>query len=332
MKNTIGLLMLIFIFSACKNTKIAQSANASLYSLADSNATAKALLQEDGEGFFSKIQAIDVAIQLKDNALLKDADYLNKYKTSLKTQASSFSKSESETISMVADEAIALFKSINLELPTKFQLCKIKTEHYGKDVYYTRGNAIFIPDNIFVNFKKDEQLPIMLHEIWHVISEANPAVRDKMYGLIGFNKHHMQIKYPESLKKLLLTNPDGAHDDYAITLQGGKKALPIILSGKEKFDAANPSLFNHLKFELYGIDDKGSIEMNVDLSSKLTNEQQASFFSKIKDNTQYIIHPDEIIADNVMLAILANKSGDYTKFNVQGKVLIEQVLNVLKHN
>lgn len=330
MKNTIGLILLVLVFCTCKNTKVAQSAGTSMYSLADSNATAKALLQEDGEGFFSKIQAIDVAIQLKDNALLQDAAYLSKYRTSLKAQAASFSSSESQTISEVADEAIALIKSINPDLPSKFQLCKIKTDHYGKDVYYTRGNAIFIPDNIFSNFKKEEQLPIVLHELWHVISEANPTMREKMYGLIGFSKHHKQINYPAALKKMLLTNPDGAHDDYAIALKGGKLALPIILSGKEKFDAANPSLFNHLKFELYGIDDKGNIEMNADLSSRLTNEQQASFFAKIKDNTQYIIHPDEIIADNVMLAVLAKKSGDYSKFNAQGKILIEEVLSVLK--
>ncbi len=322
----------LIAFCGCKNQKFAKVASQSIYTIADSNGTAAALLKEDNEGYFAKLQAIDVAIQLKDNAYLNDVNYLLKYRNYLKEQASNFESDEQKKISEVTDEAITLIKKINPQTTTNFQLCKIKTAHYGNDVYYTRGNAIFIPDNIFSNFKKEEQMPIILHEIWHIISEAKPALRDKLYKLIGFVKHNKKITYPLSLKKMMLTNPDGANDEYAIVLKGGKLAMPIILSGKQKYDPANPAFFNHLKFELFGIDKLGNIEMNDDLTSSLTNEEQASFFLSIKDNTQYIIHPDEIIADNFMLAVLAYSNGDYSKFNKSGKELIEQVIAVLKSN
>jgi hypothetical protein len=322
----------LFLIFSCKNSKKGIGSSNTLFDLSDSNATANALLKEDSEGFFEKLQAIDVAIQLKDNEYLNDKNYVENYRVYLKSQASDFNASEKEFMVDITKEAIELVNAVNSKIIPKFQICKIKTGHYGNDVYYTRGNAIFIPENIFVAPKKEEQMPIMLHEIWHIISEQNPKLKEDLYKLIGFEKHNKKLKYPLALKKLLLTNPDGAHDEYAIKLTGNKLALPIIMSSKSKWDASNPIFFNHLKFELFGIDENGNVEAGADLTSMLTPDQQSSFFANIKDNTQYIIHADEIIADNFMLALLANKSGDYTKFNPGGKKLIENVLKVLRES
>ena len=52
------------------------------------------------------------------------------------------------------------------------------------------------------------------------------------------------------------------------------------------------------------------------------------FFKKIGDNTQYIIHPDEIIADNFFMMTLATQEidgFDMGKFSAKGKVLIREV-------
>jgi hypothetical protein len=54
------------------------------------------------------------------------------------------------------------------------------------------------------------------------------------------------------------------------------------------------------------------------------------FFTKIKDNTQYIIHPDEIMADNFMFAVLAFSNDDYNRFSGTGKVLIKELLTILR--
>ncbi len=332
MKYTLIYFLIIIGLCTCKNAGFVKENADVPFTIADSRAAAVALLKEDTEGFFSKLQAIDVAIQLKDNAFLNDRNYVDNYRKFLKNQATAFSVDDTKAISEIATEALALIQKVNPSIGVKFQLCKIKTTCYGDDVYFTRGNAIFIPENIFADMKKAEQVPVMLHEIWHILSEEKPKLKEEMYGLIGFVKHHKAIQYPAALKKMMLTNPDGADDDYGIVLKGDKKALPVILSGKQKFDAANPSFFNHLRFEIFGLDAAGNIEMNSDLTSQLSNEAQASFFSNIKDNTQYIIHPDEIIADNFMLAVLAYNNNDYSQFNKEGKKLIDQVLAILKKN
>jgi hypothetical protein len=54
------------------------------------------------------------------------------------------------------------------------------------------------------------------------------------------------------------------------------------------------------------------------------------FFTKIKDNTRYIIHPEEIIADNFMLAVLAKDKKDYKKFSTEGKKLIESLTTIVE--
>ncbi|MEY3421126.1 MAG: hypothetical protein RIR48_1415, partial [Bacteroidota bacterium] len=54
------------------------------------------------------------------------------------------------------------------------------------------------------------------------------------------------------------------------------------------------------------------------------------FFTKIKDNTQYIIHPDEIMADNFMLAVLAFSNNEFDRFSENGASLLFDLLRVLQ--
>jgi len=70
--------------------------------------------------------------------------------------------------------------------------------------------------------------------------------------------------------------------------------------------------------------------MKNDGESSLSIEHNADFFKKIKDNTQYIIHPDEIMADNFMMAVIANKDETYEGFSEEGTALLKEVIEILK--
>lgn len=66
-------------------------------------------------------------------------------------------------------------------------------------------------------------------------------------------------------------------------------------------------------------------------NSTISQELMADFFRQIKDNTNYIIHPDEIMADNFMFAILSMESPDYlTRFSKEGNTLIEEIKTILR--
>ncbi|MBK8700171.1 MAG: hypothetical protein IPN29_11830 [Saprospiraceae bacterium] len=320
----------IIVLWTCRPTSVNYTAASRPVEFLDSTKATIEITSDDGDNFFQKLTPIDAAIQMKDNTLLVSPAYLESYKDFLKTQVLSFSDNDKAFLRSVFDEATMSIGKLNPDLiPVKCQLVKIKTGHYGQNVYYTRGNTIFIPENIFINPSREVQLPIMIHELWHVISEQNPGLREQLYELIGFRKHGLEISFPSFMKDRLLTNPDGAKLDYALLLPDGKWVLPIILSGKNHYETGNNDFFNYLKFDLYGLTSTGVVEADKGGNSVLSSENHQEFFNAIKDNTQYIIHPDEIIADNFMLAVLANKNNDYKKFSAEGKGLILEIQKVL---
>jgi hypothetical protein len=216
------------------------------------------------------------------------------------------------------------------------KLIKVKTGHYGKDVYYTRGNNILIPDNIFPLDETEHQLPVMIHEVFHILSRYNPELRKDLYGLIGFSKSDKPIKLNNTLEQLLLTNPDGVSYQYTIDLEKegqSFKAIPLITSKYDHFKPEQPMFFDYLNFDLYSLDDRGDhyiAKSTAKGNTLIPLSNTPAFFTKIKDNTQYIIHPDEIMADNFMLALQAYSKNEYGKFSKDGRLLIDQVLNRLK--
>ncbi|MBP6812017.1 MAG: hypothetical protein KA138_10885, partial [Saprospiraceae bacterium] len=66
-------------------------------------------------------------------------------------------------------------------------------------------------------------------------------------------------------------------------------------------------------------------------SSALNMQGQADFFRQIKDNTGYIIHPDEVLADNFAF-IMQERNGQKVslKFSAEGKQLLVDLEAVLK--
>ena len=82
----------------------------------------------------------------------------------------------------------------------------------------------------------EKQLPVMLHEIFHVFSRYNEPVRDELYAMIGFKKSDKKVVLSDALKKILLTNPDGVSLNYIIKLDDGALLEPAGLGEEFKRD------------------------------------------------------------------------------------------------
>ena len=308
-----------------------------LIGFVDSIPASKAIITSDVDGYFNQLSIVDMAIQMKKSDVQKDkTKILAQYKTFLATEVSNWTHEEKVHMLDVFARAKEICDKVSPRIfPGDIKLIKIKTNHYGRDVYYTRGKHILIPENIFESFELEKQLPVMLHEIFHVFSRYNEPVRNDLYAMIGFKKSDKKIVLADALKKILLTNPDGVSLDYIIKLDDQKdtiSAIPVITSKFNEYKSTNPFFLDYLNFDLYGLSNKGDhyvAEAN-DAGKTLVNlKKTPSFFTKIKDNTQYIIHPDEIMADNFMLALLAKENDDFKKFSPSGRKLIDQVLERL---
>ena len=298
------------------------------------------IISDDKDGFFESISAADIQIQMKRiQGFSSRNEAIEHYRSYLTTQVSNWTSADQIAISAVIKSAIEKINLLSSGIvPDTIKLIKIKTGHYGEDVYYTRGKSILIPENIFADFEAEKQLPVMLHEIFHIISRYNQGFRDTMYKMIGFERAGKKILLPKKLNEVLLTNPDGVSQTHIISLNDRnsniKHAIPLITSKYKGFRSDWPAFFDYLNFDLYEVEEDGAgnliVKINESGSTTLQLDFSPSFFTKIRDNTQYIIHPEEIMADNFMLAVLANSKDDFSKFSPKGKILIEQVIGTLK--
>lgn len=294
----------------------------------DSVQAAEEIVKDDNDRFFSHLKAIDVAIQMKTTVPSLKGMHLDFYKEYLKSQVGSFSKEEASQLISIWNKVLRYSAAVNPKLNVEVNLIKIKTGHYGPNVFYTRGNNVFIPENMTDKINAEVVFPILLHEWWHILSENYPGLKEALYAVFGFKKHNLNLNVPDKIKPRLLTNPDGVSMDFALPIEDNNWLMPLIFTDQSGFNPVKNDFMGHLKMEVYRINSKGQLilpEQNPNLQKDMQ-----SFFSAIGDNTQYIIHPDEIVADNVMLAVIAHNTGNFRNFSKGGNEKIMEVLRILQ--
>ena len=203
-----------------------------------------------------------------------------------------------------------------LPLPKNVLLVKTTGEEEG-NAAYTRGAAIFLPRRIAAR-SPDSLEPLLLHELFHVISRNDARLRDRLYAIVGFTRCGA-VSLPADLAARRITNPDAPLIEHRIRLKlPGKNgaatmidAVPILLSREPRYDAKKGGgLFDYMQFRLLAIepDDGGKGDR---WRAKLENGKPVlldpkgleSFHEQIGRNTNYIIHPEEVLADNFMMLV-----------------------------
>lgn len=343
MRTNILFLFAAILLFACRSNKantdkpIATPATSNGIVFLDSIAASKAIIDDDVDGFFDDISIVDMAIQMKsEKDYSSRTEALAEYKDYLRRDVSDWTTAEKRLMDRVFDSIQVKVKALNPKLyPQGMKLVKIKTTHYGPDVYYTRGNCIMIPENIFKQYNAEKMVSsVMIHEVFHILSRYHKDLREDLYALIGFKAHNQTPKFSEAMKAQWLTNPDGVTKDYYIELSDGDmkaKALPLIMSNKKKFVASSPAFFSYLQFELFELEKDGNVAHTADMGTTLTDGMMPSFFDQIKDNTQYIIHPDEISADNFIYAITIPDVDKRSDFSSDGAKLIRDMQAILRN-
>jgi hypothetical protein len=138
------------------------------------------------------------------------------------------------------------------------------------------------------------------------LTRENPALREKLYESIGFTKCD-EVEFPPELKSRKITNPDAPRNDHAINLRirGEEvRAVPILFSTAPKYDVnRGGAFFNYLQMSFL------QIPRTPDSQPILAGPEEVSgFFEEVGRNTNYIIHPEEILADNFALLILDERN------------------------
>lgn len=215
---------------------------------------------------------------------------------------------------LVADLS-ARMRELNAPLPARVVLVKT-TGRAEEGVAHTRANAIMLSLESLA--APDAGLTALLaHELFHVMTRHDPAFRARAYRSIGFQLCP-EVALPEKLAGLRITNPDAPmHDAYIeVKIDGGTvPVMPVLLSRAKKFDAAiGQDITDYWILKLMVLrrsDQPGRMEAQLrDGEPLLLSVAEVSgFFEQVGRNTAYIIHPEEILADNFSL-MLSGQSVD----------------------
>ncbi|MEX2187946.1 MAG: hypothetical protein WD875_14165 [Pirellulales bacterium] len=202
------------------------------------------------------------------------------------------------------------------KLPFPRQIALVRTT--GKEeggAAYCRGSAVVLPKGIVDGRSAEALERLLLHELFHVLSSHNEALRERLYGVIGFARCG-EIELPDDLAARKITNPDAPTIEHRVEIaidEQPVEVVPILLADAAKYDAtARREFFAFMKFRLLAVakDERGhyALRLRDDKPWLIDPAAVPSYHEKIGHNTGYIIHPEEIIADNFVLVMLGEEN------------------------
>ncbi len=246
--------------------------------------------------FVTRLSPFDRAARLKTDREVSAEEYL----ASSAEHIREWTAAERETITGAMASLQEKLEPLAHLFPKEILFIKTTGKEEG-GAAYTRGHAIFLPEYMLAGEARKVER-VVAHELFHVLSRHNPKLRDQLYATIGFEPCG-EVELPEQLRSRKLTNPDAPVNRHAIkvTIDGESQwALPVIFASQEKYDTERGGeFFHYLELKLLVVD---RTDPAAAKPVKLVDTREATdFFEQVGQNTQYIIHPEEILADNFAL-------------------------------
>jgi len=223
----------------------------------------------------------------------------------ISTQALQWSESEKIKVDSVMQSINKDIKHLmlNIDYPNSIFFIKTTGEEEGNASGYTRSNCLILNDETLI-WGFQELKNIIIHELFHIISRNNLSFREKMYEVIGF-KVIKEISFPQSLIDFKVTNPDAPMINSYINLSNGEESKDYALITYSKKEFNGGSLFDYVTFGFIKLQDLNNGEK---LPIIYVDGDFTNFFEQIGNNTGYIIHPDEILADNFVFLLNENNN------------------------
>ena len=161
---------------------------------------------------------------------------------------------------------------------------------HGTDIYLNSTNiAVSVIPGASQYFDQ-----LLWHELFHCLSRNDPDFRAQMYSLIHFTVTDADFALPSCVRENYLSNPDvERHDSYAtFQIDGRKVDCFLVWMTTTVFSETQPD------------PDKITALVPIDGTDVYYTKDQASDFDEVLGtNTDYVIDPEECMADNFAYAM-----------------------------
>jgi hypothetical protein len=262
-----------------------------------------ATLLGSSDDFTTAMSPLDRALRVGKNDVTEEE--LLEY---LSAQSVAWTDEEVTRLSGFIAQIAKGLEGLTFTLPEEVLLIKT-TGQDEFDAPYTRQNAIILPES-FLAAPDDAIFPTLAHELFHILSRANPDKKDDLYGVIGFTPCKA-FTFPESLAAIKITNPDAPLTQHSIEVTANSEEVQVlpVLFIEDDIDPTQRKPLGQLfgegtiQFKLLAIDANCQAVMKGDTLALYDVAEVTGFFDKTGKNTEYIIHPEEILADNFSLLL-----------------------------
>lgn len=255
------------------------------------------------DAFLDQLSAFDLAARAGAEKAPPHKEFLDRLRASVQA----WEPGETAAIRQAFEAIKPAVEALAPPLPKSVVLVKTDgSEEPGSA--YTRGAAIYVHPGALGSARGLPRL--MAHELFHVISRHDPALRDRLYATIGFRPCGA-IAHPGPLADLRITNPDAPVNQHAIELSVGGElrwAVPILVANAPFDPAAGRGFMDYLDLRFLAVEPRDPLPWKVaERGGKpvlISPMAAGNFREQIGGNTGYIIHPEEILADNFALLVL----------------------------
>lgn len=262
------------------------------------------------DDYVSRMSSFDRMLRLKSTRVISEREFLDFSMDSVLPWTLDERSRIDTVIAPLAEE----LRKLGVSFPARVLL--VKTSGRAEEgLAHTRANAIMLSQRSLG--ASDEALASLLaHELFHVLTRHDPALRARAYRVIGFHVG-AAIALPERLAAIRITNPDAPADDafIEIAVDGNPAmALPLLLSRSPVFDPAiGRDIGDYWELKLLILE---AADTNNRLRPLLRDagpvllaiSEVSGFFEQVGRNTDYIIHPEEILAENFALMLTGGKA------------------------
>jgi hypothetical protein len=202
-------------------------------------------------------------------------------------------------------EALApMWNALRIPLPAEVLLV-ISNGQESANAPYTRANAVVLAGAASMPGYNDAML--MAHELWHVASRHAPALATRLYAEIGFEPVPL-LDFPAAWSEIRIANPDAPDNRHAMRLAlDGRETLlaPVLVAARTELKPGE-TFFSVMDVRLLEIEPAGERSRAVLRDGQPAWRPLATttpFLARLGGNTGYVIHPEEAMADNVMLLV-----------------------------
>jgi hypothetical protein len=257
--------------------------------------------------FLNRLSDFDIKSRMQRS----DPASLEEYVAFVAREVRDWKPSQIEKVSSVLNDLNPKLATLQLTQPIDVLMIQTSGREESGAAYTRSGSIILTATQI--EMPKAGLGKLILHELFHVLSRRDPVLRDKLYAIIGFQKT-TEILLPKEWMSRRITNPDAPVIEHVIRVQisAGQQQIvaPVLYSSGDYDPATASSMFAYLQFGLMQVENSGENQYQAvlrDGQPVMHPTTLPDFRRQIGANTQYIIHPEEVLADNFSEWILGTK-------------------------